>query len=182
MLNLIYNTFCCVNLSMNCHISASIPNYITVPFYMLRSSLWQEERWKTWDKDQYYLSMWEGLLYWEVILWVKLKAKQHLQSNHVFPEAVCYLPPANSSRYVATPDYYESLLVYRYQKLAPFLISGAFNSRCADAQVYIERVDSIGERNVLDDSHGELVIQFLIGANGCILNGRNYIKGAMCYG
>lgn len=122
MLNLIYNTFCCVNLSKNCHISASIPNYITVPFYMPRSSLWQEERWKTRDKDQYYLSMWEGLLYWEVILWVKLKAKRHLRSNHVFTEAVCYLPPANSSRYVATPDYYESLLVYRYQELAPFLI------------------------------------------------------------
>ena len=58
--------------------------------------------------------------------------------------------------------------VYMYQKLGPFIIMGDFNSRCGDAQDYIEGVDSIGDRDIVDrtvNDHGEQVIQFLISAN-----------------
>ena len=115
----------------------------------------------------------------EGILWLKLTAKPHLCVNQVFSVAVCYLPPANSTRQVDAADFYENLLsdVFRFQKLGPFCIMGDFNSRCANVQDYIEGVDAIAERNIVDvlsNSYGELLIQFLISANCCILNGRNY--------
>ena len=63
--------------------------------------------------------------------------------------------------------------------MGPFLIMGDLNSRCANAQDYIEGVDTVAERDVVDyssNSYGELLIQFLISANCCMLNGRNYYK------
>ena len=76
-------------------------------------------------------------------------------------------------------DFYETLLanVYRFQKTGPFLIMGDLNSRCANAQDYTEGVDIVEERDVVDyssNSYGQLLIQFLISANCCMLNGRNY--------
>ena len=115
----------------------------------------------------------------EGILWVKLSTKPHVKISQTFSVAVCYLPPANSTRQVDAADFYENLLanVYRFQKLGAFLIMGDLNSRCANSQDYIEGVDTIAERNVVDfssNAYGELLIQFLISANCCILNGRNY--------
>lgn len=117
----------------------------------------------------------------EGILWVKLSTKPHVRISHTFSAAVCYLPPANSTRQVDAADFYENLLanVYRFQKLGPFIIMGDLNSRCGDSQDYIEGVDIVAERNVVDftsNSYGELLIQFLISANCCMLNGRNYCK------
>lgn len=52
---------------------------------------------------------------------------------------------------------------------------GDFNIHCADVQDYIEGVDAIEERNIVDvlsKSYGEF--SFLSVQIDCILNGRNY--------
>ena len=110
----------------------------------------------------------------EGILWIKFTARH---TAHVFTIDVCYLPPGNSSRHVDSQCFYEDLLshVYMYQKLGPFIIMDDFNSRCVDAQDYIEGVDSIGDRDIVDrtvNDHSEQSIQFLISAICCMLNGR----------
>ena len=57
-----------------------------------------------------------------------------------------------------------------------FSICGDFNARCADFQDVIAGVDNIPERQVIDftaNKHGELLCEFLINSNCCMLNGRN---------
>ena len=52
------------------------------------------------------------------------------------------------------------------------------NSRCGDMTDYIEGVDNIPDRDIIDydvNSHGDNLIDFLIGSNCCMLNGRNYV-------
>ena len=53
-----------------------------------------------------------------------------------------------------------------------------FNSRCGDSSDFIVGVDSLCERNIVDfksNAFGDILIEFLINANMCILNGRNYV-------
>ena len=62
-----------------------------------------------------------------------------------------------------------------------FSICGDFNARCADFQDCIAGVDSIPERQVIDftaNKHGELLCEFLINSNCCMLNGRNLESSA----
>ena len=112
----------------------------------------------------------------EGILWIKLIDK--LNPFNIFTLAVCYLPPANSSRYVDVQSFFDNLLcnVYSFQGIGPFFIMGDFNARCGNSCDYIEGVDDICERQVIDfvkNVQGEHLIQFLLSANCCILNGRN---------
>ena len=57
-----------------------------------------------------------------------------------------------------------------------FYICGDLNSRCADFSDFIEGVDELPERHVVDfhhNSYGTIFCDFLIDVNCCILNGRN---------
>ena len=114
----------------------------------------------------------------EGILWIQLK---HKIDNFSLIPCVCYLPPENSSRRIDVNLYFDSLLadIYKYQKIGNIFICGDFNSRCGDLDDFISGVDCIEQRNVVDfktNLYGELLIEFLINANMCILNGRNSIS------
>ena len=69
--------------------------------------------------------------------------------------------------------------IFRYQNDGLVFMCGDFNSRCGSLHNYISGVDVLPERNTVDftiNSYGELVIDFLINTNLCILNGRNSVK------
>ena len=54
---------------------------------------------------------------------------------------------------------------------------GDYNARSGDLQDYIEGVDDIGDRDIVDytiNKHGEIMCEFLLSSSCCILNGRNY--------
>ena len=87
----------------------------------------------------------------EGILWVSFKDRK---SNYCFNVCTCYLPPHGSSRYVDAEEFYDKLLanIYEYQHLGKFIICGDFNSRLGDMADFIEGVDTIQERNIIDYS------------------------------
>lgn len=112
----------------------------------------------------------------EGILWVKLS---HRVENFSICVAVCYLPPEYTTRNVDGEAFFDTLLyqVYMYQKEGPFMIIGDFNARCGVDQDYVEGVDDVTERHVVDTGHnsfGDPFIQFLLSASCCMINGRNY--------
>lgn len=78
-------------------------------------------------------------------------------------------------------DFFDTLLghVYQYQKEGVVVISGDFNDRIGDSADYIEGVDEVPPRDVVDyraaDQHGELLLEFLTSTECCVLNGRNQI-------
>ena len=56
-------------------------------------------------------------------------------------------------------------------------ICGDFNSRCGDNDDFIAGVDNICERNIVDfktNYYGNVLLEFLINSNLCLLNGRNF--------
>ena len=111
----------------------------------------------------------------EAILWLQLKSKEN---EFKFNVCVCYLPPARSTRSVNVHEYFDTLLsqVYRYQHDGPYFICGDFNARSGHLTDYIAGVDNIPDREVIDhctNAHGDSLIEFLLSANCCILNGRN---------
>ena len=54
-------------------------------------------------------------------------------------------------------EFFNELLtqVYSYQEQGPFMIMGDFNSRCGDHLDFIEGVDEIPHRQVIDYSHNK---------------------------
>ena len=57
-------------------------------------------------------------------------------------------------------------------------ICGDFNSRCGDASDYIEGIDDVRERDIIDvtsNHYGDLLLDFLVDCNFCMINGR--VKG-----
>ncbi len=114
---------------------------------------------------------------YEGILWLKCTAKQ---SDYVFLVCVCYLPPDGSTRHSNPDEFYDTLLsqVFMYQQIGPFYICGDFNSRIGNMVDFIEGVDVVPQRNVIDftrNMYGEKFLEFLISANCCVLNGRQGI-------
>ena len=68
--------------------------------------------------------------------------------------------------------------VYQYQNIGNIHICGDFNSRCGEGSDYIEGVDDVIERDIIDsisNHYGDLLLNFLIDCNFCMLNGR--VKG-----
>jgi hypothetical protein len=110
----------------------------------------------------------------EGILWIRL-TNNNGDSSYVF--CVCYLPPADSSRFGTDPsDFYTVLReqVHSYQNDGALYMCGDFNSRTDDND-YIEGVDSVPSREILDttnNAYGHHLIDFLIDCNMCMLNGR----------
>lgn len=87
----------------------------------------------------------------------------------------CYLPPENSSRQEDVMHFYDNLLVsvYRYQSLGTVCMFGDFNSRCGDLKDYIEGVDNLTDRDIVDyqvNKYGHILLDLLISINFCILN------------
>ena len=69
--------------------------------------------------------------------------------------------------------------INKYQNDGDISICGDFNSRCSDLEYFIAGVDDVPQRNVVDfktKSYGEILIDFLINTNLCILNGRNCLS------
>ena len=92
---------------------------------------------------------------------------------------VCYLPPDGSTRLNDAEHFYMSLTeqVYQYQNEGNIYICGDLNSRCGESSDYIEGVDDVISRKIIDFSsnhHGDLLLSFLIDCNlhVCMLNGR----------
>jgi hypothetical protein len=115
----------------------------------------------------------------EGILWVELTCKL---TKEKFRICGCYLPPEGSSRKVDAQDFYDTLLsqVYLYQNDCRFVICGDFNGRVGDLSDYIKGLDEINARQVIDNKvnrYGELLIDFLVSSNCCIVNGRNGKNG-----
>ena len=114
----------------------------------------------------------------EGILWVQISDKQdHFKVN----VCVCYLPPYGSSRQCDVFDFYDDLLtmIYLYQNDGMFYVCGDFNSRCGNGIDFMEGIDHIPHREILDfkmNSYGEVLLDFLIQANCCIVNGRHCKK------
>ena len=118
--------------------------------------------------DDFYVNISQSSF--EGILWVSLKLKL-CQSN--LNICVCYLPPLNSSRQIDAQSFYDCLLtnIYNYQNDGDLFICGDFNSRCGDMQAFIEGVDNIDYRKVLDynvHKYGHFLIDFLLSSNMCM--------------
>ena len=94
--------------------------------------------------------------------------------------AVCCLPPAESCRALDSELYFQNLLkqVYNYQKLGRdrrVFICGDLNSRIGQNSDYVEGVDVVRPRNIVDfyeNRQGDKFIEFLCDVNFAILNGR----------
>ena len=55
-----------------------------------------------------------------------------------------------------------------YQNIGKLYICGDFNARCGDIQDFIEGVDNVQKRHVIDDvsnRNGDLPIEFLVDCN-----------------
>ena len=73
--------------------------------------------------------------------------------------------------------FYATLLeqVYSYQNEGRLFICGDFNSRVGDASEYIEGVDDVMSRDVIDytvNNNGDLLIDFMVDSGLCMVNGR----------
>ena len=120
----------------------------------------------------------------EDILWIKVKCKA---SNYILCIAICYLPPNESSKPNDQEMFFENLLqqVYCNQTIGNIAICGDFDSRCGYYSDFIEGVDEISPRSVIDvneNNNGDLFNNFLTNINSAMLNGRiglnyfNYIS------
>ncbi|VDI82923.1 Hypothetical predicted protein [Mytilus galloprovincialis] len=108
------------------------------------------------------------------ILWIKMRSKTDFLSLCI---AICYLPPAESGRALDHHVFFQTLLeqVYTYQNMGRTVICGDFNSRVGRNLDFIEGVDNIKPRSVVDytENHqGDAFINFLSDANFAMLNGR----------
>ena len=108
------------------------------------------------------------------ILWLRLSAKEQ---RCVYNICVCYLPPEGSTRSGNPQEFFDNLLsqVYMYQNEGNFYICGDVNSRCGDMDDFLEGVDDVPGREVIDHtakSYGQFLCEFLWSANCCMLNGR----------
>ena len=112
----------------------------------------------------------------EDILWITV-------SNNATGVKLCicvaYLPPVGSGRHHEPELFFTRLLVlekvHTYQNIGTMLLMGDWNARCGIGTDFIENVDDMYEREVIDEtlnSSGQLLIDFLIDCNLCMINGR----------
>ena len=70
-----------------------------------------------------------------------------------------------------------------YQNIGKMYIVGDFNSRCSDISDFIEGVDDVTPREVINyssNTNGDLLIDFLVDCNLCMLNGRKGKQDFTC--
>ena len=108
----------------------------------------------------------------EDILWIKLEHRENVPSeNSVL--CVAY----DSVRNNDPEAFYCSLLeqVYAFQNEGKLFVCGELNSRVGDDSDYIEGVDDVRPRSILDltsNANGDLLIDFLVDCGLCMINGR----------
>ena len=112
----------------------------------------------------------------EDILWVKLIHRDNVPSDNIVL-CVAYLPPSDSVRNNDPEAFYCSLLeqVYAFQNEDKLFVCGDFNSRVGDDSDYIEGVDDVRPRDILDstsNANGDPLIEFLVDCGLCMVNGR----------
>ena len=112
---------------------------------------------------------------YEGILWVKFTARCYSSTPLLL--CACYLPLETSTRRRDAAEFLDTLVgqVYEYQNHGLVFIGVDFNGRCGDLSEYIEGVDDIPDREVIDgveNGHGNALVDFMISANLCMLNGR----------
>ena len=110
----------------------------------------------------------------EDVLWLKFSSNTDAENIVI---CVCYLPPSDSTRLNDAELFYATLLeqVYSYQNEGRLFICGDFNSRVGDASEYIEGVDDVMSRDVVDhtvNNNGDLLIDFMVDSGLCMVNGR----------
>ncbi|VDI22790.1 Hypothetical predicted protein [Mytilus galloprovincialis] len=108
-------------------------------------------------------------------------------SIKTFCICVCYLPPKGSTRTNDPEQFYSDLTrqVYMYQNLGKLyiLVVGDFNSRCLDTSDFIEGIDELPNRETIDqgsNANGDLLIEFLVDCNICMINGRKGKQNFTC--
>lgn len=89
----------------------------------------------------------------------------------------CYLPPEQSTWGRDAVGFYAHLLniIYNYSESDAIYICGDFNSRIGNKKDYIDVIDNLSQRNVLDstvNNHGICLHDFLLDSCYCIVNGR----------
>ncbi|MES9883911.1 MAG: reverse transcriptase family protein, partial [Sedimenticola sp.] len=109
------------------------------------------------------------------VLWVKLIPRR--VAHEPICMCVCYLPPDGSTRTNDPEHFFDTIMsqVYQYQSEGLIHVCGDFNARVADDIDYIEGVDMVPHREVIDEGsnkYGSLLIDFLVDCNMCMLNGR----------
>lgn len=117
----------------------------------------------------------------EDMLWLKLCDS----NDDAFVISACYLPPKDSTRASDSEAFFTKLLeqVYTYQNIGPVYILGDFNARCGDLTDYVEGVDEIIGREVIDNvtnDHGHHLIDFLFDTCFCLVNGRVGTQNFTC--
>ncbi|VDI14403.1 Hypothetical predicted protein [Mytilus galloprovincialis] len=110
----------------------------------------------------------------EGILWIYFNCKY---SDLTFSLGICYLPPSISTRLNDQEKFFENLLhqVYCNQLKGNTIICGDFNARCGFNTDYIEGIDDVIPRSVIDsieNHNGDLFSDFLSDVNFAMLNGR----------
>ena len=87
----------------------------------------------------------------------------------------CYLPPQESAWSDAT-NFYAHLMTKLHEfNCYDIFICGDFNARIGNLADYIDRVDDLPSRKVIDNeknSHGNMLIEFLKDTQYCVINGR----------
>ena len=78
-------------------------------------------------------------------------------------------------------DFMDKLLcqIQEYQKDSKSMIFGDFITRLGDAVDFIAGIDKVPHREVIDfqrNSYCDILIDFLISTNMCVVNGRNSLK------
>jgi hypothetical protein len=109
----------------------------------------------------------------EDILWVKFADGK----SEDMCVCVCYLPPSNSTRTNDAEQFFTTLLdqVSVFQNEGLMYICGDFNARCGDEIDYVEGVDQVCPREVVDhvtNKYVDLFTEFMIDCNICMCNGR----------
>lgn len=112
----------------------------------------------------------------EDVLWIKFSSLENVQSDNIVL-CIAYLPPSDSVRNNDPEAFYCSLLeqVHAYQNEGRLFICGDLNSRVGDDSDYIEGVDQVRPRDILDftsNANGDLLIDFLVDCGLCMINGR----------
>ena len=82
-----------------------------------------------------------------------------------------------SSRHTEVDSFFSNLMekVYEYQNDGHLIVCGDLNTRVGQESDYIEGVDDVKPREVIDDTinrYGDHFLDFLINCNFCMLNGR----------
>ncbi len=119
----------------------------------------------------------------EDMLWLKLTSKV---SEFVLCLCICYLPPKGSSRGSEGDMFFTTLTnqVYAYQNEGLVCVCGDVNARCGENTDFIEGVDCVPPRTIVDNvenEYGDLFVDHMTTTSMCMLNGRVGESDCNCF-